>query len=181
MDYLIALASDPTVWAALAALIAMEVVLGIDNLIFISILTNPTMGGCMASFAALGDITIAEPKALLGFAGPTVIKNTIRADLPEGFQRSEFLLAQGFLDLGLPVAGGVPGPHLANIVTVGVLSEDHYGTGDELYNRLYEHLVANGVKLSIRRGMLRFSLHVYNNMDDVQRVVDLTRDFLRSK
>lgn len=67
--------------------------------LFISILTNPTMGGCMASFAALGDITIAEPKALLGFAGPTVIKNTIRADLPEGFQRSEFLLAQGFLDM----------------------------------------------------------------------------------
>ena len=67
--------------------------------LFVSILTNPTMGGCMASFAALGDITIAEPKALLGFAGPTVIKNTIRADLPEGFQRSEFLLAQGFLDM----------------------------------------------------------------------------------
>lgn len=67
--------------------------------LFISILTNPTMGGCMASFAALGDISIAEPKALLGFAGPTVIKNTIRADLPEGFQRSEFLLAQGFLDM----------------------------------------------------------------------------------
>ncbi|HBP23894.1 MAG TPA: acetyl-CoA carboxylase carboxyl transferase subunit beta [Planctomycetes bacterium] len=67
--------------------------------LFISILTHPTMGGCMASFAALGDITIAEPKALLGFAGPTVIKNTIRADLPEGFQRSEFLLEKGFLDL----------------------------------------------------------------------------------
>ena len=67
--------------------------------LFISVLTNPTMGGCMASFAALGDISIAEPKALLGFAGPGVIKNTIRADLPEGFQRSEFLLAKGFLDM----------------------------------------------------------------------------------
>jgi acetyl-CoA carboxylase carboxyl transferase subunit beta len=67
--------------------------------LFISLLTNPTMGGCMASFAALGDITLAEPKALLGFAGPTVIKNTIRADLPEGFQRSEFLLEMGFLDM----------------------------------------------------------------------------------
>ena len=66
--------------------------------LFISILTNPTMGGCMASFAALGDVTIAEPRALLGFAGPTVIKNTIRADLPPGFQTSEFLLEHGFLD-----------------------------------------------------------------------------------
>jgi acetyl-CoA carboxylase carboxyl transferase subunit beta len=66
---------------------------------YVSILTNPTMGGCMASFAALGDVTIAEPRALLGFAGPGVIKNTIRADLPKGFQRSEFLLEHGFLDM----------------------------------------------------------------------------------
>ena len=66
--------------------------------LYISLLTNPTMGGCMASFAALGDVTFAEPKALLGFAGPGVIKNTIRADLPEGFQTSEFLLEHGFLD-----------------------------------------------------------------------------------
>jgi acetyl-CoA carboxylase carboxyl transferase subunit beta len=66
---------------------------------FISVLTNPTMGGAMASFAALGDIVMAEPKALLGFAGPTVIKQTIKADLPEGFQTSEFLLDKGFLDM----------------------------------------------------------------------------------
>lgn len=66
---------------------------------FISILTNPTMGGAMASFAALGDVLIAEPRALLGFAGPNVIKETIKADLPEGFQTSEFLLAHGLLDL----------------------------------------------------------------------------------
>lgn len=66
--------------------------------LYISLLTNPTMGGCMASFAALGDVTLAEPKALLGFAGPGVIKNTIRADLPPGFQSSEFLLERGFLD-----------------------------------------------------------------------------------
>lgn len=66
---------------------------------FVSVLTNPTMGGCMASFAALGDVLIAEPKALLGFAGPTVIKNTIRGELPEGFQTSEFLLEHGFLDM----------------------------------------------------------------------------------
>lgn len=66
--------------------------------LYLALLTNPTMGGCMASFAALADVTLAEPRALLGFAGPGVIKNTIRADLPEGFQRSEFLLQHGFLD-----------------------------------------------------------------------------------
>ena len=66
---------------------------------FISVLTNPTMGGAMASFAALGDVLIAEPKALLGFAGPNVIKETIKTDLPEGFQTSEFLLERGFLDM----------------------------------------------------------------------------------
>lgn len=90
-------------------------------------------------------------------------------------------LVQGFLDLELPVSGGAPGPHLANIVTVGELSADHYGTGSERYNRLYEHLTANRVKLSIRRGTLRFSLHVYNNMDDVARVLDLTRQFLSAE
>ena len=89
-------------------------------------------------------------------------------------------LARGFLDLGLPVAGGEPGPHLAQIVTVGRMSADQYATGDDLYNKLYAHLVENRVKLSIRRGMLRFSLHVYNSMEDVERVLDLTRTFLRS-
>jgi len=66
---------------------------------FISILTNPTMGGVAASWAALGDIVIAEPKALIGFAGPRTIKLTLRIDLPEGFQTSEFLLKQGFVDM----------------------------------------------------------------------------------
>jgi selenocysteine lyase/cysteine desulfurase len=89
-------------------------------------------------------------------------------------------LARGFLDLGLPVAGGEPGAHLTKIVTVGAMSTDQYGTGDPRYNRLYEHLVANRVKLSIRRGMLRFSLHVYNNMDDVERVLQLARGFLKA-
>jgi cysteine desulfurase / selenocysteine lyase len=88
-------------------------------------------------------------------------------------------LARGFLDLGLTVAGGEPGSHLTKIVTVGQMSADHYGTGDERYNRLYAHLVENRVKLSIRRGMLRFSLHVYNSMDDIERVLRLTREFLR--
>lgn len=65
---------------------------------YISVLTDPTTGGVTASFAMLGDINIAEPKALIGFAGPRVIKETIRKDLPAGFQRSEFLLEHGFLD-----------------------------------------------------------------------------------
>lgn len=65
---------------------------------YISILTNPTTGGTTASYAMLGDVNIAEPKALIGFAGPRVIKETIGRDLPEGFQRSEFLLENGFLD-----------------------------------------------------------------------------------
>ncbi len=66
---------------------------------FISILTDPTTGGVTASFAMLGDLNIAEPKALIGFAGPRVIEQTIRQKLPEGFQRSEFLLEHGFIDL----------------------------------------------------------------------------------
>ena len=66
---------------------------------YISILTDPTTGGVTASFAMLGDVNIAEPKALIGFAGPRVIEQTIRQKLPEGFQRSEFLLEHGMLDL----------------------------------------------------------------------------------
>jgi len=66
---------------------------------YVSILTNPTTGGVTASFAMLGDINIAEPKALIGFAGPRVIQQTIRQELPEGFQRSEFLLAHGMVDI----------------------------------------------------------------------------------
>jgi acetyl-CoA carboxylase carboxyl transferase subunit beta len=65
---------------------------------YISILTDPTTGGVAASFAMLGDVIFAEPKALIGFAGPRVIEQTIRQKLPEGFQRSEFLLAHGFVD-----------------------------------------------------------------------------------
>jgi acetyl-CoA carboxylase carboxyl transferase subunit beta len=66
---------------------------------YISILTDPTTGGVTASFAMLGDIHIAEPAALIGFAGPRVIKQTIGKDLPNGFQRSEFLMDKGFIDL----------------------------------------------------------------------------------
>jgi acetyl-CoA carboxylase carboxyl transferase subunit beta len=67
--------------------------------LFISVLTHPTMAGVLASFATLGDIIIAEPKALIGFTGPRVIEQTIRQKLPEGFQRSEFLLEHGLIDL----------------------------------------------------------------------------------
>lgn len=66
---------------------------------FIVVLTDPTMGGVSASFASLGDIIIAEPKALIGFAGPRVIEQTVRQTLPEGFQRSEFLLEHGHIDM----------------------------------------------------------------------------------
>jgi len=65
---------------------------------YISLLTDPTTGGVTASYAMLGDVNIAEPKALICFAGPRVIKETIKKDLPKGFQRSEFLLEHGFLD-----------------------------------------------------------------------------------
>ena len=66
--------------------------------LYISVLTDPTYGGVTASFASLGDIILAEPGAMIGFAGPRVIKQTIGEDLPEGFQTSEFLLEHGFID-----------------------------------------------------------------------------------
>ncbi len=89
---------------------------------YISVLTDPTTGGVTASFAMLGDVNIAEPKALIGFAGPRVIEQTIRQKLPEGFQRSEFLLEHGMLDLvvdrrelkaaiGRVLRFGLPAPH----------------------------------------------------------------------
>jgi acetyl-CoA carboxylase carboxyl transferase subunit beta len=66
---------------------------------FVSVLTDPTMGGVSASFAFMGDVVIAEPQALIGFAGPRVIENTVREKLPEGFQRAEFLLSKGAVDM----------------------------------------------------------------------------------
>jgi acetyl-CoA carboxylase carboxyl transferase subunit beta len=65
---------------------------------YISVLTDPTMGGVSASFAFVGDVVLAEPKALVGFAGPRVIENTVREKLPEGFQRAEFLITKGAID-----------------------------------------------------------------------------------
>jgi acetyl-CoA carboxylase carboxyl transferase subunit beta len=69
-----------------------------ERLPYIAVLTDPTTGGVTASFAMLGDLNIAEPRAQIGFAGPRVIEQTIRQKLPEGFQRSEFLLEKGMLD-----------------------------------------------------------------------------------
>jgi acetyl-CoA carboxylase carboxyl transferase subunit beta len=73
-----------------------------EKLPYISVLTDPTTGGVTASFAMLGDLNVAEPGALIGFAGPRVIEQTIRQKLPDGFQRSEFLLEHGFLDAVIP-------------------------------------------------------------------------------
>jgi len=70
-----------------------------SGLLFISILSDPTFGGVTASFAMLGDIIIAEPKSLIGFAGPRVIEQTIKQQLPDNFQRAEFLLAHGMIDM----------------------------------------------------------------------------------
>ncbi|MFH0708419.1 acetyl-CoA carboxylase carboxyltransferase subunit beta, partial [Escherichia coli] len=78
---------------------AMLTKLSEAKLPFISVLTDPTMGGVSASFAFLGDVVIAEPKALIGFAGPRVIEQTVREKLPEGFQRAEFLLQKGAIDM----------------------------------------------------------------------------------
>jgi len=78
---------------------AMIAKLGEAKLPFISVLADPTMGGVSASFAFMGDIVIAEPKALIGFAGPRVIEQTVREKLPEGFQRAEFLLQKGAIDM----------------------------------------------------------------------------------
>ena len=70
-----------------------------EGIPYISVMTDPTTGGVTASYAMLGDINLAEPSALIGFAGPRVIKQTIGKDLPEGFQRSEFQLDHGFVDM----------------------------------------------------------------------------------
>jgi acetyl-CoA carboxylase carboxyl transferase subunit beta len=95
MEGLISLMQLAKISAALARLDKAKVP-------YISVLTDPTTGGVTASFAMLGDLNIAEPGALIGFAGPRVIEQTIRQKLPPGFQRSEFLLAHGMLDAVVP-------------------------------------------------------------------------------
>jgi len=89
-----------------------------QGLFYISLLTHPTMGGVMASFASRGDIILAEPGALLGFAGPRVIKQTIKQQIPKGFQRSEFLLKHGIIDL--VVERGKIRPTLIKILDFGI-------------------------------------------------------------
>lgn len=121
------------------------------------------------NFAATAAVD-ASMKQLLDIGTPRIEAHVVKL---------AHALAQGFLDLGMPVCGGKPGPHLGGIVTVGNMSASHYGTDDERFNKLYQFLGDNQVKLSIRRGMLRFSLHAYNNMDDVNRVLELSRQFLR--
>ena len=91
MEGVISLMQMAKISAALARL-------GDARVPYISVLTDPTTGGVTASYAMLGDLNIAEPGALIGFAGPRVIEQTIRQKLPEGFQRSEFLLHKGMLD-----------------------------------------------------------------------------------
>ncbi len=120
------------------------------------------------------------------FAATAAVNASMKQLLDIGTQRIEkhvtglvHALAQGYVDMDVPVAGGKPGPHLAGIVTIGNMSANHYGSDDERFNGLYQHLGDNQVKLSIRRGLLRFSLHAYNNMDDVNRVLDLSKAFLR--
>jgi selenocysteine lyase/cysteine desulfurase len=124
-------------------------------------LGNYNYVGAVAVDAAMGEI--------LGHGTPAVERYV---------KQLGHALAQGFLGLGLPVSGGAPGPHLAHIVTVGTMGDSHYGSNDEKFNRLYAWLGENRVKLSIRRGVLRFSLHLYNNLDDVARVLELSESFL---
>ena len=101
---------------------------------YISVLTDPTMGGVSASLAMLGDVQIAEPKALIGFAGPRVIEQTVRETLPEGFQRSEFLLEHGAIDM--IVDRRDMRDRIANLLAIlttrlNVASEEHVASGDE--------------------------------------------------
>ena len=96
---------------------------------FISVLGHPTMGGVSASLAMLGDVIIAEPKALIGFAGPRVIEQTVRQTLPEGFQRSEFLLEHGLIDMVVPRA------RLRPVVTNILSILFHGGTANEAGGR----------------------------------------------
>ncbi len=90
-------------------------------------------------------------------------------------------LAEGLYGLGLPVCGGPPGSHLSHIVALGRLGGGHDTTSDPQMSHLYQHLVDNGVKLSVRRGVVRLSLHMYNNEEDVERVLELVREWKKQK
>jgi selenocysteine lyase/cysteine desulfurase len=142
--------------------------------------------------AALGDLNykLAEGARRFdlgnyNFAATAAVDASMKQLLALGTQNIErhvtslsHALVQGYLDIGVPVAGGKPGPHLAGIVNIGNMSANHYGSDDARFNGLYKYLSDNQVKLSIRRGLLRFSLHAYNNLDDVNRVLALSKKFL---
>ncbi len=142
--------------------------------------------------AALGDLNykLAEGARRFdlgnyNFAATAAVDASMKQLLDIGTQRIErhvtglsHALVQGFLDRDVPVVGGRPGPHLAGIVTIGNMSANHYGSDDARFNGLYKYLSDHQVKLSIRRGLLRFSLHAYNNLDDVNRVLALSKNFL---
>ena len=122
-------------------------------------LGNYNFLGCVAAEASMGQLLTYDPQELERYV--------------VGLAHQ---LAQGLMDLGLPVCGGAPGAHLAGIVTVGELGSSHYGTDDARFHQLYTYLHEHAVRLSIRRGVLRFSLHLYNTEDDVKRVLELTRE-----
>lgn len=119
------------------------------------------------------------------YLGATAVDASLRLLLDIGVDKIEGHVRDlvtrfvgGMLDLGLPVCGGPAGPHLGHIVAVGKSGGGrHYTADDPKMNSLYEHLTKNGVKLAIRRGVLRFSLHVYNDEDDVDRVLQLTQQW----
>jgi cysteine desulfurase / selenocysteine lyase len=119
-------------------------------------------------------ITVAPAIELLLDLGPRAVQEHV-------FGVAAYF-ANCMLDIGLPVFGGRPGPHSSHIVTVGNnLGYDHDAAGDLEMSKLYEHLVANGVRLSIRRDLLRFSFHIYNNTDDVDEIVRLSEQWLRQR
>jgi selenocysteine lyase/cysteine desulfurase len=128
----------------------------------------------LGNYNYIGATAVAASIELLLDIGITNIERHVRA-----LSRR---LASGIRDIGLDVAGGDPGPHLGHIVAVGKSGGGrHYTAEDPAMNSLHEHLSANDVRLAIRRGVLRFSLHVYNTEDDVDRVLQLTRDWYSSR
>ncbi len=119
------------------------------------------------------------------YLGATAVDTSLRLLVGVGTRQIETYvrdlagrLANGLIGLGLPVVGGRPGEHLAHIVAVGEIgSGKHDSADDPALNSLYNYLIERGVRFSIRRGVLRFSLHLYNNEEDVDRVVELTKQW----
>jgi cysteine desulfurase/selenocysteine lyase len=122
----------------------------------------------LSNYSYMGLATVEPSLALIHAIGVEKIEAHVRGLASR--------LAAGLLEIGLPVVGGEPGPHLAHIVAVGESGGGrHYDADDPAMNRLYQHLRRNGVSLSIRRGVLRMSVAVYNNVHDIERVLELAR------